>query len=143
MEPAITLGADTPDEGFAGMLAELIRQNLGDHPAKKTDFNALKGRVAFVLTDLEIEVTLDFRGGHLVIYRGIYGIPDVTLRTSSELVMKMSLIELGHFGLPNLRGEVVREVLGAIRGGQLQGHGVLGNLPFVARFTRVMSVNVS
>ncbi|MCA9632653.1 MAG: hypothetical protein KC766_33600 [Myxococcales bacterium] len=140
-EPAIELGVDTPDEGLAAMLAQLVRQNLQDHPAKKPVLSRMVGRIALIAEDIATEVTLHFQGGRLVVSKGIIGVPDVVIRTTTDQLTKMSLIELGRFGLPSPRGAVVRQIGDAMRHGAIHGHGVFANLPLVARFTRIMSVN--
>ena len=55
--------------------------------------------------------------------------------------MKMSMLELGRFGLPDPRGEVAKELSAAERAGAIKYYGALANLPLMVRLTRVMSVN--
>ena len=75
------------------------------------------------------------------VHAGIVGIPDVTVRAGSEHIMKMSMLELGRFGLPNPRGEVARELSAAEKAGDIKYYGALANVPLMLRLTRVMSVN--
>jgi hypothetical protein len=141
MEPCIELAPGAEDNGFAGMLAELVRQNLDDHPEKKPTFLRMRGRVAMVVEDLGLAVTLVFDGGRLTVHDAIHGIPDATIRTSSDYAMKMSLMELdARTGLPDLRGEVAREVFAASQSGAIRVFGLLTSLLLLARLTRVMSV---
>lgn len=141
MEPLIELYPGAEDNGLASMLAQMLRQNLDDHADKKAAFGKLVGRVAIVATDLDMAVTLDFRGGALSIHDGIAGIPDVTVRAGYEQIMQMSLVELrGPLGLPDPKGEVAREVFSASVDGRIVVHGALAHLPLMARLTRVMSV---
>lgn len=141
-EPAIELAPGAEDNGFATMLAELIRQNVDDHPEKKRDLARLVGRVALVAEDSGISVTLRFDGGRLTVHDGIWGIPDVTIRAPGEDLMKMSLVELrGRLRLPDPRGENTREVMRAQREGRVRIYGMWPNLPLLVRLTRVMSVN--
>lgn len=142
IEKAIALAPGAEENGFATMMATLLRQNLEERPHKQRDFNRLVGRVAIVVVDAGVSVTLLFRAGQLVIHNGIVGIPDVTIRASGDEVMKMSLIELlPRVALPDPRGRVTREVFHASREGRIRMYGALANLPLLVRLTRVMSVN--
>jgi hypothetical protein len=137
---ALAEGAD--QNGFAVMLSELLRQNLADHPHKIRDFDRLLGRVAIVVEDARVSVTLHFQSGRLTVHGGIVGIPDVTIRANSDDVMQMSLVEIApRFGLPDLRKENARAMIRAQREGRVKMYGALVNLPMVLRLTRVMSVN--
>lgn len=140
MEPAIQLAPGADQNGFAEMLATMLRQSIDDRPDKKPTFNRMWGRVALIVEDLTMAVTLDFRRGRLVIYDGVRGLPDVTVRTSSEWHTKMSLVEIGRFGLPDRNGEVAREVAEAEKRGEIKIRGALLNLPLMMRLTRVMSI---
>ena len=141
MEPAIELAPGAEDHGFAPMLATLLRQNLDDHADKRATALRMRGRVAMVITDLGMSVTLEFVPYAVRVHAGIVGIPDVTVRAGSEYIMKMSMLELGRFGLPNPRGEVAKELAAAEKAGAITYYGALANIPLMLRLTRVMSVN--
>ncbi len=81
------------DQGFASMMAELVRQNLQDDASKRDDFQRLKGRVCMVVEDAEVTITLAFGGGNLRVDVGTVGTPDLTLRATSEWITQMSLME--------------------------------------------------
>jgi len=141
-EPVVDLGPGAEEHGFALMLSDLIRQNLEDHPGKKRDFARLAGRVAIVVEDAGVSVTLRFDAGRLTVHDGIVGIPDVTIRAEADDVTAMSLMELTpRLALPDPRGESTRRILDAQRKGRIRMYGALANLPLVVRLTRVMSVN--
>jgi hypothetical protein len=141
MEPCIELAPGAEDNGFACMLAQLVRQNLDDHPDKKPTFLRMRGRVALVVEDLGLAVTLLFRDGRMSVHDGIHGIPDATVRTSSDSVMKMSLVELdARTGLPSPEGEVARELFAASKRGAIRVFGLLTSFMLLVRLTRVMSV---
>lgn len=126
---------------MAGMLAQLLRANLDERPEKKRTVARMSGRVALVFEDLAQSVTLLFRRGRVVVDAGIVGIPDVTVRAESELVLALSRMELEpRFGLPDPRGDVTKQVLRATQDGSLKVHGLLPSLPLVARLTRLLSV---
>lgn len=124
------------------MLADLLRQNLDDHPHKLRDFEKLNGSVAIVAEDAKVALTLDFRRGKLVLHDGIVGVPHITVRASSDDVMNMSLMELTkRFALPDPRGTTNRAVFDAMKAGRIHSYGALLHIPFMLRLTRVMSVN--
>src|ERR1700712_792570 len=92
--PEIELSDGAEESAFAIMMAELIRANLIDHPEKGADFRAMRGRIALVAEDAETTITLRFQSGKLTVHAGLFGIPDLVVRGSSE-----SLIDLSR--LPN------------------------------------------
>jgi hypothetical protein len=141
MGPKVELAEGADDNGFALMVSELIRQNVEDHPAKRRDFDRLRGRVALVVSDARVAVTLEFARGGLVVHDGIVGIPDLTIRADSDWITQMSLMEMmPRLGLPDPRGENTRKVFEASSAGEIKMVGALVNLPLVLRLTRVMSV---
>lgn len=140
-EATIRLAPGAEDNGFASMLAQLVRQNLDERPTKKRTIASMHGRVALVVVDLGLSVTLEFDRGELTVHDGIVGIPDVTVRADSEWHTKMSLVELEpRFGLPDPRGEVAREVFDASRRGDVKVYGMLGSLGLMLRLTKLLSV---
>ena len=149
MPSDVTLAPGADENGLATMLAELVRQNLDAKPHKKSDFDALGGRVSIVADDADVALTMCFeRGGKLTIHDGIVGIPDVTIRGPSDAIMALSNMPLATpLGLPipdprdkeSVRS--VRTVLGAMTRGQLHVYGAAFHLPLVMKLTRVMSVN--
>ncbi|MCA9581247.1 MAG: SCP2 sterol-binding domain-containing protein [Myxococcales bacterium] len=146
MRPQVRIADGSEDNGFAGMLAELIRQNAEDNPKKGKTLGRIRGRVAIVVEDIKVSVTLLFDESGLTVHDGIVGIPDVTIRADSDDVTKMSLMEMAPApfpfrGIPDPRGSTTREIFGASRTGRIRMYGALMNLPLVGRLTRVMSVN--
>lgn len=140
-KPVIELGPGADDNGFALMLSELLRQNLEDHPNKRRDFDRLRGRIAMVVEDARVAVTLHFADRGLTVHTGIAGIPDLTIRADSDWITRMSLMELlPYVGLPDPRGENTRAVFDASSQGAIKMHGALINLPVVLRLTRLMSI---
>jgi hypothetical protein len=141
VEPSIHLAPRAEDNGYAIMVAQLLRQGLDERPTKKSTLAKMHGRVTLVVTDLDLTVTLVFEGGRVTVHDGFAGIPDVTVRAPSEWHTKMSLVELEpRFGLPDPRGAVAREVFEASKRGEIEMHGMFGALPLVLRMTKVLSV---
>ncbi|MCA9532006.1 MAG: SCP2 sterol-binding domain-containing protein [Myxococcales bacterium] len=145
MEPLIQLAPGAEQSGLATMLAKLLRQNLDDHPDKRARVATMAGRVTLIATDLATTagggaVTLRFDRGRVEVGAGTVGVPDVVVRTRSETLMQMSLVELGPKGLPDPRGDGTRAMIAATRRGDIEEHGALGHLALVLGLTEVMSV---
>ncbi len=145
---AILLAPGAEDNGFAVMLSELVRQNLEAKPHKKADFDSISGSVAIVAEDAEVAITLRFASGKLTVFDGIVGIPDVTIRGTSDIIMAMSnLPSTPRLGLPIAKrgdkeaAELVSSVFRALRSGAFHIHGGLLNAGMMMRFSRVLSVH--
>ncbi len=142
MEPAIHLAPRAEHNGFASMLATLVRQNIDERPEKKQTLLKMRGRVALVVVDLDMTVTLHFEGGRLTVHDGVVGIPDLTIRADSEWHTQMSLVEIhGRTGLPDPRGEVMKSILTASRSGAIEMFGMWRSFPLALRLTQVLSVS--
>jgi len=144
----IELAPGAEENGLATMLADLVRQNLESKPHKKNDFAALDGVVAIVADDADVALTLRFDSGRLRIHDGIVGIPDVTIRGSSDTILALSNMPLlGKLGLPiphpkdKEAVKLVRGVMDALKSGAFHIYGAAFHLPLLMRLTRVMSVN--
>lgn len=163
--PSIELAPGAEENGLAVMLADLVRQNLEAKPHKRSDFDALDGAVSIVADDADVALTLCFeRGGvrdgagggasgggggtRLTIHDGIFGIPDVTIRGSSDTILALSnmplMTKLG-LPIPDPRDKeavkTVRSLIDAMRAGQFHVYGMMLHMPLVMRLTRVMSIN--
>ena len=148
MKPVIELAPGAENNGFATMLSDLVRQNLEAKPHKTADFDAIRCAVAIVAEDAEVALTLVFDRGRLVVHDGIEGVPEVTIRGTSDIIMAMSNIPLTRrFGLPFAsRGdrqgrETLRDIGVAMRSGAFHAFGMAFHLPTMVHLTRVMSVN--
>ncbi|HRG99396.1 MAG TPA: hypothetical protein PLR99_24285 [Polyangiaceae bacterium] len=145
MTVSIELAPGAEENGLASMLAELMRQNLEQNPHKLPDFYALRGKFAIVADDADVALTLRFAFGHLCVLDGIVGSPDVTIRATSDVVMALSNMPVGAFGLPIPAGdqdrEVVRQVLSAFRARSFRIFGAFRHFGMLQRLTRVLSVN--
>src|SRR5271155_3497383 len=100
MLPTIELAPGAENNGFATMLADLVRQNLEAKPHKTSDFGALTCNIAIVAEDADVALTLAFDRGRLVVHDGIHNVPDVTVRGPADVIMAMSNVPLTRpFGL--------------------------------------------
>lgn len=142
----IELAPGAENNAFATMLADLLKQNLESKPHKRPDFDALRGTVALIADDAEVALTLAFDGGRLVVHDGIKDRPDVAVRGTADAIMAMSNVPLTRrlaLPLPTDAAalDAMRGMVRAMRTGELKVHGMLGNMGFLSKLTRVMSVN--
>ncbi|MDB4972578.1 MAG: hypothetical protein JWN48_919 [Myxococcaceae bacterium] len=139
----IELCAGADESAFAIMMAELIRTNLADHPEKKADFQAMNGRVALVAEDAESTITLLFRRGRLSVHPGLFGIPDLVIRGTSEALIDLSrLPNHPRFSfLPDLRSSVARSLARALLQQKLRIRGVTVHPGLALKLGRVMSIH--
>ena len=138
---AVELAPGASENGLAIMMATMMSQNLEDHPERHAVFDRLGGRVAIVAEDADVALTMDFRDRRAVVYDGIVGIPDVTVRGSWELIADLSRMENGPFGLPDPKGEVNRAMAQALRDGTLKIYGLPAGLPLLARLGTVLAID--
>jgi hypothetical protein len=140
--PVIELFPGAEDLAFATIMVELVRTNLADHPEKLREFAAMRGRVALVLEDADLAITLRFRGGRLSVYKGLHGIPDLVVRGPSSALIDLSRLppHPRFKGLPDLRSSVTQDLVRSLRTGSLRIHGLLANLSLGLRFARVLSI---
>ena len=145
MSVSIQLAPGAEENGLATMLAELLRQNLDQTPHKRPDFYRLAGTFAIVADDADVALTMRFSFGHLCIYDGILGVPDVTVRATSDIVMALSNMPVGPLGLPipsnDEQRDVVRQVASAFRAKSFRIFGGITRFGMLNRLTRVLSVN--
>lgn len=147
---AIELAPGAEANAFAAMLADLVRQNLESKPHKKVDFSTLARdpgcTVALVADDAEVALTLEFRGGRLLLHDGIRGVPDVAVRGTSDAIMALSNVPLTRpLGLPvptdRAGVDTLRDLVRATRTGELRVYGMLRHARRLSCLTRLMSVN--
>jgi hypothetical protein len=148
MATLISLAPGAEDNGLASMLADLVRQNLEAKPHKGEDFRALSGAFAIVADDADVSLTLRFDRGSLTIHDGIVGIPDVTIRGGSDVILALSNLPLTRplgLPLPDPRDteavKTLKTVVGAMRSGAFRVDGMFFHMPMLMRLTRLMSVN--
>ena len=139
-EPLVEYADGDDASAFAMMLGGLIEANVLARPEKRKDFDALNARVGIVVEDIEESVTLDFRGGKLLVSNGLKRDRKLTIRTEADTVMMLSNLAIGPFGMPVYVDSVGRQVVMRLLGGRLQIDGMLTNLPTLNRVTRVFSV---
>ena len=136
----IRLGEGAEDIAFAGMLADLIRQNLAQDPRKSVDFKKLSTTVFIRVTDADVSVSLCFARGSLVVYRGAQGKPGISVATTADLVLALCMLRVVN-GMPRIFHRDSRALVRNILRGAVRISG-LGRHPIqMLRFSRLMSVN--
>jgi len=137
---AEVLYADDEPSAFASMLGGLIEANVRGNPSKAGDFDSLKARVGIWVTDIDEGVTLDFKGGQLVVHNGLKPRRKLTIRTDADTVMNLSNLKIGLLGLPVYYDEVGRGVALKLLTGKLKIDGLLPNVLTLNTVTRIFSV---
>jgi hypothetical protein len=132
--------ADQEPSAFASMLGGLIEANVKSRPEKEADFDALVARVGIFVTDIDEGVTLDFKGGKLIVHNGLKPRRTITIRAEADTVMNLSNLRIGPLGLPVYFDEVGRGIALKLLRGQLKIDGLLPNLLTLNAVTRVFSV---
>ncbi len=138
---AIELAPGAGQNRLAVQMATLMSERLETHPERTGAFERLGGRVAMVAEDTGASLTMRFDDHRVVVFDGIVGIPDLTLRGPADLIAGLSRIELGRFGLPDPRGRGTRAFALAIRDGRLQIHGLPAGLGLLKRLGTVLAVD--
>jgi hypothetical protein len=128
-----------PGIPFAGILTDLLTENLGQHAEKAAVFGRMRGSVAIVLEDIEAAVTLIFTGGRLTIAPEIAGRPAIVIRTTSDCVIDLNALKVMG-GLPCYFDAAGRRVLGHLLAGRLTIAGMFTHPILLTRLTKIMSV---
>ncbi len=123
--------ADQEPSAFSSMLGGLIEANVKNREEKQGDFENLVARVA---------VTLDFKGGKLVVHNGLMARRTITIRADADTVMSLSNLKIGPLGLPVYVDEVGRGVAMKLLRGSLKIDGLLSNVLTLNAVTRIFSV---
>jgi hypothetical protein len=139
---------DAEENGLVQMLAELLRQNLEARPVARARFAAMHGRIVLHARDAEVTLTLDFRGGTVILHDGALPEADATIEADADAIVTMSRLPLRtawELPLFDPRSERDRDALAAwgtvLRSGQV--HTVVHRpraLPLLLRFTSILSV---
>ena len=139
-QPELVTYSDQEPSAFASMLGGLIEANVRGNPAKLGDFERLVARVGIFVTDIDEGVTLDFKGGRLVVHNGLEPARTITIRAEAETVMNLSNLKIGPLGMPVYFDQVGRGVALKLLRGRLKIDGLIPNVMTVNAVTRVFSV---
>ena len=139
-KPVILLDNGARDVGLAEMMFNLVRQNLEQKPQRLSSFRALNSNVVIVARDIDITVTLAFKGGELTIYNGIVGKADLKIIADHDAILGLSLINI-FMGLPNYLDRTGRDILKKLLLGNLKIKGMLKHPLQLIHLTKIFSVN--
>lgn len=132
--------ADDEPSAFASMLGGLIEANVRSRPEKERDFDSLVARVGIWVTDIDEGVTLEFKGGQLIVHNGLKPRRTLTIRTDADTVMNLSNLKIGLFGMPVYYDGIGRGVALKLLSGKLRIDGLLPNVMTLNTVTRIFSV---
>ncbi len=139
-KPVILLDNGARDVGLAEMMFNLIRQNLEQKPQRLSSFRALHSDIVIIARDIDITITLAFKGGELTIYNGIIGKADLKIIADHDAILELSLINIC-MGLPNYFDKTGRNILKKLLLGNLKIEGMLKNPFQLIHLTKIFSVN--
>lgn len=122
------------------MLQGLISQNLEQNPHKVSDLKKMNICVGLTVSDVEIDMTMDFRNGALTLHTGLIDKPEVIITGESGTIMAMSNLQI-KWGMPYYFDENGREILKAMMTRKLKIKGMILNFTNMIRLTRILSVN--
>jgi hypothetical protein len=140
-EVPVTLAPDAEHVGLAGMLADLIRQNVEQNPGKRTDFEKLRTIVYIHVRDAEVATTLVFDGGSLVVHGGAYGEADIRISGDAESILALCMVKIIR-GMPHPLHRHNRAIVRRILRGEIRIEGIPRSPGQLLRFTRLMTVRV-
>lgn len=124
---------------FAGILADLLTQNLAQHQKKREVFRKMRGGAAIVLVDIETAVTLVFTEEGLRIEAGVVENPELIIRTASDRVMDLNALRIVG-SIPWVFDEAGRKVAAHLLTGRLKIEGMFTHPVLLIRLTNIMSV---
>ncbi len=137
--------------GFAGMMGQLLQQNLETHPERARLLDRMEGRLAMEASDIGARATFVFGDGRVLVHDGFDGLPDVLVRASSQDLMRLSqplpLVVVPLLGrrvklsLPDVRSEQLRELLRTLAERRIEVRGLPWGLPLLVRFGRLLAID--
>lgn len=136
----IEMAEGAEEIGLAVMLRDLLTQNLEQRPHKISDFYRLNLPIGLSVSDVEIQLTLDFSNGSLTILNGVSNKVGLNISADSGTIMNLSNQRI-KWGLPYYFDETGKEILAAMKSGRLKVNGMVRFFPTLIRFSRVMSVH--
>ena len=138
-EVPVTMAPGAERVGLAGMLADLIRQNVEQNPGKRTDFDRLRTIVYIHVRDADVAATLVFDGGSLVVHGGAYGEPDISISGDAESVLALCMVKIVR-GMPHPLHRHNRALVRRLLKREISIQGMSRRPAQLLRFTRLMTV---
>lgn len=131
--------ADEEPNGLAGILGDLIRTNLEEHPERRS----LLKPASFAVTayDIGLSATIAVERGKVVVANGVgAGKALVGVRADATTLIELSSAPL-RFGMPDLLKAEGRRVVRKLLSGKMRVRGLLMHARSLARLNKLLSVN--
>jgi len=129
----------TPEaDGFATMLADLVRQNIETHPRRASLLDGVRGAVNVRAVDAEVTAGLVFGSGRLTVGMAATK-PALSIECDSTTLMEMSGVPLW-LGRPDVRTTQGRALIGKILKGEVKVRGMLAHPRLLTRLQKLLSV---
>lgn len=135
----IDLAPGIEDGGLATMMADIIKGNLRDKPKREKDFNALNGNIYMQAEDAEVDLTMAFKKGSLLVHNGKVGKPKISIVTDANSLLELANISV-KLGLPYYFDETGRSIIRKLLARKLKIKGLFTHLIALTHFTKLMSV---
>lgn len=140
-EVPVTLAPGAERVGLAGMLADLIRQNVEQNPGKRADFERLRSIVQIHVRDADVAATLVFDGGSLIVHGGTWGEADIRITGDVDSVLALCMVKIVR-GVPHPLHHHNRALIRRILRGEIRIDGFPRRPAQLLRFTRLMTVRL-
>lgn len=138
-ELGISLAPGAEEAGMASMMAEMISTNLQNKPERIKDFNALRGTVWITAEDADVEMSMAFNGGSLIVHAGKVGRPILEISTDSSTLMDLANISI-KYGMPYYFDDVGKMVITKLFKRELKIKGMVPHIAALTHVTKIMSV---
>jgi hypothetical protein len=138
-EVDIKMAPGAGEAGMAVMLADMIKTNLKNKPDRVKDFNKLKSTIWITAEDADVDMTMVFSGGSLLVHASKVGKPILQISTDSSTLMDLANINI-KFGMPYYFDETGRMVIKKLMNKELKIKGMFAHLGALTHMTKIMSV---
>lgn len=135
----IDFAPDIEDGGMATMIADIIKGNLKEKPKREKDFNALNGNIYMHAEDAEVDMTMAFNKGSLMVHNGKIGKPKLGIVTDSHTLLDLANVSV-KLGIPYYFDKVGLSVIGKLLTRKLKLKGLITHPVALIHFQKLMSV---
>jgi len=145
MVPLVDFAYGTEAVALAQTLADRIRINIDKYQTIRDDFLRMQGSVALVSQDTTVALTFRFDHGHVIVHRGVVGIPQITMRGDEAVLRTLTEIPFGTtLPLPKLAPffpgwRAWQNVRRAQKQDRLTFYGFWFHLPWLLRLGRLVA----
>jgi hypothetical protein len=127
------------DGGMATMIADIIKGNIKEKPFREKDFNALDGNIYMQAEDADVDMTMAFMKGSLLVHNGKVGKPKLSIVCDSSTLLDLANVSV-KLGLPNYFDKVGLGVIQKLLTRKLKLKGLLTHPVALIHFQKLMSV---